>query len=52
MEQLELNKPVVETEILCNENEPSLQSWCKRPFGSKKSNMYELEFQGPMGPLF
>ena len=27
-----------ETEILCNENDPNLQSWCKRLFGSKKSN--------------
>ena len=27
-----------ETEILCNENDLNLQSWCKRPLGSKKSN--------------
>ena len=27
-----------ETEILFNENDLNLQSWYKRPFGSKKSN--------------
>ena len=33
-----------ETEILCNKNDPNLQSWCKRPFWSKKSNRIIMFF--------